>query len=195
MGACEFMNTITAKTAEEAFNEAVEKAQHMYGHGGYTGTIAEKGGFRMINVPKDQETLEYAKKLLNDENHWVGDKHEAAGCILLGIEEVDVMVEPPPKRTDSKKIPVVGVRKWRTVYIIRENGVLLPKIEEKTQKKAWDLAKELALRNPDKIYEIEIMKLPDGHNPVAIVVRAVRNKPVMQKMSLNNYLFFGCAEE
>jgi len=30
------------KTAQEAFDAAVAQARHEYGHGGYTGTIAEK---------------------------------------------------------------------------------------------------------------------------------------------------------
>lgn len=45
MGAAEFMNVAYGKTASEAFNRLVDAARYEYGHGGYTGTIAEKEGF------------------------------------------------------------------------------------------------------------------------------------------------------
>jgi hypothetical protein len=50
MGACDFYEVAQGKTAREAFQRAVEDAQYESGHGGYTGTIAEKGGdgFKMI---------------------------------------------------------------------------------------------------------------------------------------------------
>jgi hypothetical protein len=51
MGADNFMVTITAKTAEDGFLAAVDQAQWEYGHGGYTGTIAEKHGFTKISMP------------------------------------------------------------------------------------------------------------------------------------------------
>ena len=45
MGAVDFAATGTGSTAEEAFKAAVSHAQHMDGHGGYSGTIAEKSYF------------------------------------------------------------------------------------------------------------------------------------------------------
>lgn len=45
MGATNFHNIELGKDAKTAFNKAVEQALWEYGHGGYTGTIAEKGGF------------------------------------------------------------------------------------------------------------------------------------------------------
>jgi hypothetical protein len=44
MGAANFETVSSGKTAKEAFSRAVERAQYEYGHGGYSGTIAEKGG-------------------------------------------------------------------------------------------------------------------------------------------------------
>jgi len=45
MGACDFFTTAKGRTAEEAFRNAVSNAQYQCGHGGYTGTIAEKDSF------------------------------------------------------------------------------------------------------------------------------------------------------
>jgi hypothetical protein len=47
MGACFTAQTVKAKDEKELrakFRELVEEAQYMHGHGGYTGTFAEKDG-------------------------------------------------------------------------------------------------------------------------------------------------------
>lgn len=53
MGAANFVTTATGRDAREAFSSAVREAQYEYGHGGYTGTIAEKGsdGFVLLALP------------------------------------------------------------------------------------------------------------------------------------------------
>ena len=45
MGAENFFVIETGKTAQAAFDRAREDALYWYGHGGYTGTIAEKGSY------------------------------------------------------------------------------------------------------------------------------------------------------
>jgi hypothetical protein len=52
MGAQEFSVDRTGKTMGEAFRAAVDAAQWENGHGGYTGTIAEKHDFVRVEVPK-----------------------------------------------------------------------------------------------------------------------------------------------
>ena len=53
MGADTFFTRSTGKNAKEAFSKAVQDAKHESGHGGYTGTIAEKSTFVMINDSLD----------------------------------------------------------------------------------------------------------------------------------------------
>ncbi len=48
MGAEEFFTVEFGRTPEEAFDKAVADAQYYYGHGGYTGTIAEKNSFVLL---------------------------------------------------------------------------------------------------------------------------------------------------
>ena len=51
MGSATFETTVRvrkATTDQEAFEEARSQAQYDSGHGGYTGTIGEKGSFVMI---------------------------------------------------------------------------------------------------------------------------------------------------
>lgn len=89
MGASDFFDTAEGKTPEEAFWRAVEQAQYMEGHGGYTGTIAEKGEFVMIDVPAEWKGNEwrYAERLVNDDDERISDKWGPAGCLLLS--EID----------------------------------------------------------------------------------------------------------
>ena len=52
MGATNYITVSKGKNAKEAFESAHEKAQWEHGHGGYTGTIAEKGSFVEFPRPK-----------------------------------------------------------------------------------------------------------------------------------------------
>jgi hypothetical protein len=51
MGAADFQTYGFGKTADEAYRGAVSEALYWSGHGGYTGTIAEKGGYELITLP------------------------------------------------------------------------------------------------------------------------------------------------
>ena len=51
MGATDFSQDASGKSAKEAFSRAVEQAQYEHGHGGYSGTIAEKGGDGFVMLP------------------------------------------------------------------------------------------------------------------------------------------------
>jgi hypothetical protein len=51
MGATSFTDMAEGNTAAAAFGAAVEKAYWEHGHGGYTGTIAEKPGYVLFKIP------------------------------------------------------------------------------------------------------------------------------------------------
>lgn len=51
MGAVDFTSYAWGKTPAEAFNAAVEHAQWEHGHGGYSGTIAEKYSYTLVTLP------------------------------------------------------------------------------------------------------------------------------------------------
>ena len=50
MGADQYMNAGKGKTADIAFKRVTENARHNHGHGGYSGTIAEK--YSMVEFPR-----------------------------------------------------------------------------------------------------------------------------------------------
>jgi len=54
MGGCDFYKQyVGTKSPTEAFKELVDDAIYEYGHGGYSGTIKEKDGYRLLSVPSD----------------------------------------------------------------------------------------------------------------------------------------------
>lgn len=86
MGATTFSQRAQGASAKEAFAQARDHASWEHGHGGYTGTIAEKHEFIMLPVPEgvDQSTDWYEYD--PDCPHWqaVDDKWGPAGCFDLG---------------------------------------------------------------------------------------------------------------
>ena len=70
-----------ANTFYTKFSGAVARYEH--GHGGYTGTIAEKDDFIMINCPTDKDPYDFATELINTDDSRIDDKWGSAGCIAL----------------------------------------------------------------------------------------------------------------
>jgi hypothetical protein len=84
MGATEFLIVSNGASPQEAFGRAVEEAQYESGHGGYTGTIAEKHSFKMITVPQREDPVQFAEEILyEDDGHWVQNKWGLAACVKL----------------------------------------------------------------------------------------------------------------
>lgn len=94
MGAEVFCVTYKGKTAQEAFDKAVLDAVQHYGMSGYTGTIAEKEDFIMIDADgRDFTVIDHGEGGLEwilDEANWEVivehenlDKWGPAGCIQV----------------------------------------------------------------------------------------------------------------
>ena len=87
MGATTFIIESSGKTAREAFNSAVEDAQWESGHGGYTGTIAEKAGrgFTMI-TPNPVKLQEHFKNELKNAKEELKKRKANGGCWIEHLE-------------------------------------------------------------------------------------------------------------
>lgn len=85
MGAAEFSCSAKGKTAEEAFDNAVSDAQYESGHGGYTGTIADKDEFTLVRPHQDETISECIAR--HEEDDTFGDRWGPAGCIEIGTRE------------------------------------------------------------------------------------------------------------
>jgi len=73
MGANIFYTYAFGKTAKDAFRDAVHQAQWEHGHGGYTGTIAEKHDFVMLPKPDTRLSIRDLAgcSINNEEHYWV----------------------------------------------------------------------------------------------------------------------------
>jgi hypothetical protein len=74
-------------SVEEAFRHAQDNARYMYGHGGYTGTIAEKPGFVMRNNGKPvsrEKVIAWGYQDGEDNDKW-----GPAYCVPVTKEEGD----------------------------------------------------------------------------------------------------------
>lgn len=89
MGAEQFNHAAHGKTALAAFQAAVKQAQYDHGHAGYTGTIAEKSEFVLIEprAASYDEAQERADKLMRDGDPRIDDKWGPAGCIQYGDKD------------------------------------------------------------------------------------------------------------
>jgi hypothetical protein len=82
MGACDFYNLYIGKEEPlQAFYNEVANAKHEHGHGGYTGTIAEKDRFIMIECPKGISPEVYVDDVMQNQSSRINDKYGPAGCI------------------------------------------------------------------------------------------------------------------
>jgi hypothetical protein len=70
-----------------------EDARYESGHGGYSGTIAEKSEYVMITVPgvkglpTSAQAAEHVNKLFDDSDPRIDDKWGPAGCIEFQPED------------------------------------------------------------------------------------------------------------
>ena len=84
MGASSFLTISYGNTVEQAFNDAVQEAKYEYGHGGYTGTIAEKRSYFSCSktiFDSKQKAIDYADQLFDDEDHAINNKWGPAGYV------------------------------------------------------------------------------------------------------------------
>lgn len=86
MGAALFVCSERGKNAKEAFRNAKSAAFDEYGHGGYTGSIAEKDSFVRFEVPDGSNLTpdEFVEQLIDSNEPKIEDKYGPCGCIDCG---------------------------------------------------------------------------------------------------------------
>ncbi|MFH9425187.1 hypothetical protein [Streptomyces sp. NPDC017529] len=85
MGSVDFYITASGPTLEAAFKQAREDAAGEHGHGGYTGTIAEKHEVTLIHtVPlTEDDAMKHAYGLIDICDPRVDDKWGPAGALPI----------------------------------------------------------------------------------------------------------------
>lgn len=182
MGATTFFQIYEGEDPKSAFKTAIEDSKYYHGAGGYTGTIAEKNNFIMIDLPKGKDPREYAEELLYDNDSRVKDKWGPAGCIE--IEKPDIK---PIKQTKVENITKSGRKKWKTVYKIQNYWEEKVEATRDTKTKAIKKARRLAKRNGVE-YRVIVDKELVSHDKLEAKV-----KPKRPDNKMGKYLFFGWA--
>lgn len=97
MGATDFVSYGFGKDAKEAFSATVQDALYWSGHGGYTGTIAEKGSYVLFELPPRTQP----RKFIN----WVE-------TLAYEGDQVEYLREEL-KRLESTRAPRGQAAEWR----------------------------------------------------------------------------------
>lgn len=103
MGGQTFTNYAEGADVNAAFRAVVEQAQYDFGHAGYTGTIAEKDEYVVIDGgPRAEDEAEaLANKLINDCDSRIDDKWGPAGAIPVHGGTRELTDLPVPVRDDG----------------------------------------------------------------------------------------------
>ncbi|MDG5821835.1 hypothetical protein [Natronococcus sp. A-GB7] len=109
MGAVTFETLAFGKTVEEAFSKAVEDARNMHGHGGYTGTIAEKDTFEVIpeHEHKGRQKRTVAHELIEERDERIQSKRGPAGAINCSGTTEAVSRTKGPERQARRRLAVL----------------------------------------------------------------------------------------
>jgi len=137
MGATTFSTYGLGRTPEEAFRQAVERAQWEYGHGGYTGTIAEKSHYVLFIMPP-RLTVDRFFKLIHevedfDSLEWLrSDLQYARNKTDLRKREADLRKEERRQAAFWRKhatiapflkqVDAVYCDKWGPAVALKING-------------------------------------------------------------------------
>jgi hypothetical protein len=86
MGASTFITAARGGDVSEAFNTGCREAAHESGHGGYTGTLAEKHTFVVISAQPmlEHDATALAHKMIRERDPRIEDKWGPAGAIAFG---------------------------------------------------------------------------------------------------------------
>jgi hypothetical protein len=77
MGACNFMTSVYAETAQDGYNILCDEAAHEYGHNSYNGTISTTFGFLMDPRKDTESTDDWSHRITMDPRY---EKRDMCAC-------------------------------------------------------------------------------------------------------------------
>ena len=80
------MNSYRSKDSRTAFKELIEEERYEHGHGGYSGTIAEKSEFKMVNRKDGEDEDQVVNRYFDTDGHFCDDKWGPAACVDMGVD-------------------------------------------------------------------------------------------------------------
>jgi hypothetical protein len=99
LGGTTFHTCADGTDVASAFRDAVEQAQYDFGHAGYTGTIAEKHDYVVIEPTPitEQAAADLAQRLIRECDDRIDDKWGPAGAIAIAGGERTLRVQIPAR--------------------------------------------------------------------------------------------------
>jgi len=144
MGANTFEQYQAGADVKQAFRDASEQAAYEHGHGGYTGTLAEKGDYVVItDTPLTMSEADVLiGKLLDGDDPRVSDKWGPAGAIPITSSTRDVTVKDfdylhthgyeSRERNDAALLeavqPLVKLKKGETIARVHLTSYKTPEV-------------------------------------------------------------------
>ena len=181
MGACQFENSGSGKSAKDVFTRLQDAAEREYGDDSYNGTISTVPGFRDI-------TNEW-KSSNKDLDKFISDKFENSNkydCFCI-------CTNPPVENKNKTKsqvehIVTPGTKKWMLKYVVYTYDNQIGSYSTKAEAvKAARLYTERTFNSTSVVME---KKLERGNNNVA---RITYKKSTTEKDG--RFVFFGWAAE
>ena len=125
MGACDFYDVAEGKDAEEAFLRAKDNAAWEHGHGGYTGTIAEKPWFVEFTVPQGLSAVEFEAAVMRldfDEPFEASDQNQEATDLYRKVLAIPGAIDV------VKKAHALADDKWADAVCVQDTGAVGTKV-------------------------------------------------------------------
>jgi hypothetical protein len=139
MGADNFTNVLIGKDLGKAFAEAQRQAAWEHGHGGYTGTIAEKPGFTNLGPLPARMSVDRLEELIfaQFEHHYQVENHREFGGRKPGKNPV-----PEQWRAFVTKAAGIYDDKWGPALVVELTGTAKMATKQRhgrggTQDKVW----------------------------------------------------------
>lgn len=104
MGAI-FVTVLEGPSAAAAFAQAVQDARHGHGHGGFTGTVAEKEGFETFALDLGGTTPEtFAERVVAQSCH--GEPQDAEVNAVMGADRDRIMALIEDEEAPAVHVPL-----------------------------------------------------------------------------------------
>lgn len=140
MGSTTFEHYAAGVDPKDAFSRAREEAGYDSGHGGYSGTIVEKGDFTIITRTPllDMEAAALARRLVNDGDPRINDKWGPAGAIPI----IKVPADAKATRIAPIAFDIPGGLDWGPKEKEVEKAVRSMKLKAGEQIVDWRITKD-----------------------------------------------------
>ena len=115
MGACDFTNYVEVTDVKKAFDLATDNARHEHGHGGYSGSIAEKGGYTVLSRQPiiGEELQEFISAHIQDNDKWGPAFAVAMAKSTNGATVTKTVILRAKSESDVRRLAIEKVKKSR----------------------------------------------------------------------------------